>query len=68
MATRTSELAVMTPGRWGFTKVRVFGKHVRITEDQDLVLRGECFIDSKGKLWEFYARKDDTIRAYPIKL
>tara|TARA_B100000214_G_C23411970_1_gene376432 strand:- start:86 stop:292 length:207 start_codon:yes stop_codon:yes gene_type:complete len=68
MGSRTSEMAVMSPRRWGYTKVNIFFGQYRIAEDQDLVMRGECFIDSKGNLWEFYSRKDDTIRAYPIKL
>ena len=68
MPTRTSEMAVMLPKRWGFKKVQVFYGKARITEDQGIIMRGELFMDKKGKVWEFYSRKDETIRAYPVKL
>ena len=68
MGSRTSEMAVMAPKRWGYTKVQVFFGKARITEDQNIVMRGELFMDRKGGIWEFYSRKDETIRAYPVKL
>jgi len=58
----------MSPRKWGYTKVNVFYGRVRIAENQDLVLRGELFMDGNGKIWEFYSRKDDNIRAYPVKI
>jgi len=58
----------MSPRMWGYTKVNIFYGRVRIAENQDLVLRGELFMDAQGKIWEFHSRKDETIRAYPVKL
>ena len=68
MASRTSEMAVISPKRWGFTKVNIFFGRYRIAEDQGFVMRGEYFIDRRGNLWEFYSRKDETVKAFPIKL
>ena len=68
MGSKTSEMCVMSPRKWGYTKVNVFYGRVRIAENQDLVLRGELFMDGNGKIWEFYSRKDDNIRAYPVKI
>lgn len=68
MASRTSEMVVMSPRRWGFTKVNIFFGRARIAEDQDIVIRGEYFMDRKGKIWQFHSRKDETIRAFPVDL
>ena len=68
MGSKTSHMAVMSPRKWGYTKVNINFGVVRVAPSQDLVVRGELFTDSEGKVWEFYARKDDMILAYPVRV
>ena len=68
MATRTSKLKAINPGKWGYRKVAIYFGEVREAKDQSWAVSGDLIQDSGGRIWEFAYREDDSIRGYPVKM
>ena len=67
MATRTSKLKAINPGKWGYKKVNIIFDYVREDKDQSWVVSGDLIQDWRGRIWEFAYRENDVIRGYPVR-